>query len=117
MLEVISKLRAVGKTILIATHVPDHAFLLATKVAIMQRKGILAYGPPDIVIREEMMSIGIWYFDLSCVMWEGGIGRSAFLCTHWSMRNENDSKSTSHETPIDHHPPSILIQKRSYLTT
>ena len=56
VLEVISKLRATGKTILIATHVPDHAFLLATKVAMMQGTGIRAYGVPDAVLRENIMS-------------------------------------------------------------
>ena len=77
VLEVISKLRAAGKTILIATHVPDHAFILATKVAIMQGKSIRVYGLPDAVIQEDIMS-DVYGVTISIEML-GNIGRKICL--------------------------------------
>ena len=89
VLEVISKLRAAGKTILIATHVPDHAFMLATKVAMMQGKSIRAYGSPDAVIQEGVMS-DIYGIAISIETLEN-IGRKVCL-PMCSMEHEQDLK-------------------------
>lgn len=55
ILRTIQQLSRKGLTILMATHFPDHAFLLSGRVGIMKDRAILAIGSPAEVITEESM--------------------------------------------------------------
>ena len=54
ILETISRLTQQRRlSVLMATHVPDHALFIATQVALMKAGGFLASGPPRQVVTEE----------------------------------------------------------------
>jgi iron complex transport system ATP-binding protein len=53
ILQVIKNLAAAGMTIIMASHFPDHAFLVANVVAILNNGQICQIGNPDEVITEE----------------------------------------------------------------
>jgi iron complex transport system ATP-binding protein len=55
ILQVIKNLAQQGMTILMASHFPDHAFLVANVVAILNNGRISKIGQPDAVITEENM--------------------------------------------------------------
>jgi iron complex transport system ATP-binding protein len=55
ILRVVKSLAEKGLGIVMATHFPDHAFIAATEVAIMNRGSISRKGPPDAVITDENM--------------------------------------------------------------
>jgi iron complex transport system ATP-binding protein len=55
ILRVVKSLAEAGIGIIMATHHPDHAFIVATEVAIMNRGGFSRKGPPDEVITGENM--------------------------------------------------------------
>jgi iron complex transport system ATP-binding protein len=55
ILQVIKRLADKNMTILMASHFPDHAFLVANKVAILNEGRIAHFGSPDEVINEENM--------------------------------------------------------------
>jgi iron complex transport system ATP-binding protein len=55
ILQVIKDLAQQDMTILMASHFPDHAFLVANVVAILNNGRISKIGPPDSVITEENM--------------------------------------------------------------
>jgi len=55
ILGTIRELSRNGLTILMATHFPDHAFLLSSRVGVMLEKGIPLIGPADDVITEMTM--------------------------------------------------------------
>jgi iron complex transport system ATP-binding protein len=55
ILRVVTSLAERGLGIVMATHFPDHAFIAATEVAIMNRGGLSWKGPPDAVITDENM--------------------------------------------------------------
>ncbi len=61
ILETIVRLvRDAGKTVIMATHFPNHVFYFhnnhaATRVALLHKGGFLALGPPDEVLSEEKM--------------------------------------------------------------
>ena len=55
ILQVIKGLAADGMTIIMASHFPDHAFLVANAVAILHKGRIVQIGTPDAVITEENM--------------------------------------------------------------
>jgi iron complex transport system ATP-binding protein len=55
ILQVIKELAQKGMTILMASHFPDHAFLVANAVAILNNGRISQVGHPDVVITEENM--------------------------------------------------------------
>jgi ABC-type cobalamin/Fe3+-siderophores transport system ATPase subunit len=44
-----------GLTIIMATHIPDHAFILADQVAIMNHGGLTHQGSPEKVITDGNM--------------------------------------------------------------
>jgi iron complex transport system ATP-binding protein len=52
ILQVISALAAEGMTIIMASHFPDHAFLVSDTVAILNKGQILQSGTPDEVVTE-----------------------------------------------------------------
>lgn len=55
ILKVISDLAETGLVIIMATHIPDHAFILARQVAILNRGRIEYQGAPETVITDENM--------------------------------------------------------------
>jgi len=55
ILQVIKELAQQSMTILMASHFPDHAFLVSNVVAILNNGRISKIGPPDAVVTEENM--------------------------------------------------------------
>jgi iron complex transport system ATP-binding protein len=55
ILRVVKSLAEAGMAIIMATHFPDHAFIAATEVAIMNRGGLSRKGSPETVITGENM--------------------------------------------------------------
>lgn len=53
VLHLVEELASTGLPIIMTTHLPDHAFLASSKVAIMKKGGFLCFGHPDDVITEE----------------------------------------------------------------
>jgi iron complex transport system ATP-binding protein len=53
LLKVIEGLAKRGLSIIMTTHFPDHAFIVADRVALMEKGSLLACGLPDEVITEE----------------------------------------------------------------
>lgn len=54
-LNIIQKLSSEGLAVIMSSHFPDHAFISATKVALMNEKRFLALGKPEDVITPENM--------------------------------------------------------------
>ncbi|HEX3012770.1 MAG TPA: ABC transporter ATP-binding protein [Methanobacterium sp.] len=54
-LNIIEKLAKKGLSVVMSSHFPDHAFISASKVAIMKGKNFIDIGTPDDVITEENM--------------------------------------------------------------
>ncbi|MEC0182845.1 ABC transporter ATP-binding protein [Paenibacillus peoriae] len=57
VLQQVSRLSAMGLTIIMASHFPDHAFLYSHKVLLIKDGGIYASGPPDEVITEDSLRL------------------------------------------------------------
>jgi iron complex transport system ATP-binding protein len=57
ILQVIKDLSTAGMTIIMASHSPDHAFLIANVAAILNNGGISQIGAPDTVITEERLRL------------------------------------------------------------
>ena len=53
ILEIIEKFASTGLSIIMTSHFPDHAFLVSSKVAVMNGGGFIDMGIPDDVITEE----------------------------------------------------------------
>ena len=53
LLEIIEQLSKLGLAVIMSSHYPDHAFLAASKVAIMKDKGFIDFRAPDDVLSEE----------------------------------------------------------------
>ena len=53
LLEIIEQLSKLGLAVIMSSHYPDHAFLAATKVAIMKDKSFIDFGKPEDVLTEE----------------------------------------------------------------
>ncbi|NMA92930.1 MAG: ABC transporter ATP-binding protein [Firmicutes bacterium] len=51
----VKKLAALGYTIVMITHVPNHAFICADKVLALGRNGYFSVGPPDETLTEESL--------------------------------------------------------------
>jgi iron complex transport system ATP-binding protein len=54
-LNIIKKLSSRGLAVIMSSHFPDHAFISATKVALMNEKKFIAIGKPEDVITPENM--------------------------------------------------------------
>ena len=76
ILEVIRDLAQSGMTIVMASHFPDHAFLVAGVVAILNNGRIAAIGSPDEVITEENMKT-TYGVDVQIVDLPDGVARKA----------------------------------------
>lgn len=53
LLEIIEQLSKLGLAVIMSSHYPDHAFIAASKVAIMKDKGFIDFGTPEDVLSEE----------------------------------------------------------------
>lgn len=53
LLEMIEQLSDLGLAVIMSSHYPDHAFLAASKVAIMKDKTFIDFGSPEDVLTEE----------------------------------------------------------------
>jgi iron complex transport system ATP-binding protein len=53
LLEIIDNLAKSGLSIIMSSHLPDHAFLSSTKVAIMKDRKFIDFGTPDDVVTED----------------------------------------------------------------
>jgi len=69
ILDSIRRLSRRGFTIVMASHVPDHAFMAGDRVAILKDRRLIALGRPDAVITGEMLhrayGVEVWVADLS----------------------------------------------------
>lgn len=54
-LNIIKKLSSRGLAVIMSSHFPDHAFISATKVALMNEKKFIAIGKPEDVITQDNM--------------------------------------------------------------
>jgi iron complex transport system ATP-binding protein len=78
ILQVIKNLADEGMTIVMASHFPDHAFLISSTVAILKDGRLAKAGPPDEVITEESMK-ATYGVDVRIVsLTEGGPRRVCF---------------------------------------
>ena len=78
ILEVIRSLSESGMTIVMASHFPDHAFLVSSAVAILNNGRIAQVGAPDEVITEESMK-ATYGVDVKIVQLEdGGVRKACF---------------------------------------
>ncbi len=78
ILQVIKDLTSHGMTIVMASHFPDHAFLIANVVAILNNGRIFQVGSPDEVITEQNMKT-TYGVDVRVVqLGEGGIRKACF---------------------------------------
>ncbi len=78
ILRVIKNLSEGGMTIVMASHFPDHAFLVSSVVAILKDGRISSVGAPDAVITEESMK-ATYDVDVRIVQLEdGGLRKACF---------------------------------------
>jgi iron complex transport system ATP-binding protein len=56
VLNIIRHLAAKGLTIVMTSHLPDHAWMLDSRVAMMSRSGLIAVGPAGEVMTEGNLS-------------------------------------------------------------
>jgi iron complex transport system ATP-binding protein len=76
ILQVIKDLSAAGMTIVMASHFPDHAFLVSSVVAILNKGQIAHVGSPDEVITEDNMK-ATYGVDVRIMQLEEGGSRKA----------------------------------------
>jgi iron complex transport system ATP-binding protein len=78
ILQVIKNLSDDGMTIVMASHFPDHAFLVSSVVAILNNGRISQLGPPNDVITEETMK-ATYGVDVRIIqLEEGGVRKACF---------------------------------------
>jgi iron complex transport system ATP-binding protein len=56
VLEEVKRLGGLGKAVVLSTHEPEHAYMVADTVAVLSRGRIVAYGPPEAVVTADMLS-------------------------------------------------------------
>lgn len=76
ILKVIKELAATGLAIIMATHIPDHAFIIAQQVAILNHGRIQYQGVPESVITDENMK-ATYSVDVRVVHVTEGVNRKA----------------------------------------
>jgi iron complex transport system ATP-binding protein len=83
ILRVVQELAERGLAIIMASHFPDHAFLVASRVAILNHGHIVAQGPPEDVITDKNMheTYGI---DVKVLYIGEGVDRRACFPSHRS---------------------------------
>lgn len=76
ILRVIKDLAEKGMTIVMASHFPDHAFMVADRVAILHKGQVSRIGPPEAVITDESMRL-TYGIDVKIVSVGEGVERKA----------------------------------------
>jgi|WetSurMetagenome_2_1015567.scaffolds.fasta_scaffold166011_1 iron complex transport system ATP-binding protein len=88
ILQVIQDLANDGMTIVMASHFPDHAFLVANVVAILNNGQIAQVGPPEDVITEKNLK-STYGVDIQVVqLEEGGLRKACFPALSNSIRKQ-----------------------------
>lgn len=88
LLEILEQLSGLGMSIIMSSHYPDHAFLSASKVAIMKDKTFLDFGKPDKVLTEESLK-AIYGMDVKLKELEEGRKICVPLKTGFQLEMEN----------------------------
>jgi iron complex transport system ATP-binding protein len=90
ILQVIQDLANDGMTIVMASHFPDHAFLVANVVAILNNGQIAQVGVPDEVITEKNLK-ATYGVDVRVVqLEEGGLRKACFPALSSSIRKQTE---------------------------
>ena len=76
ILRVVKGLADGGLAVIMASHFPDHAFMIATEVAILNRGCIVRKGPPDMIITDQSMR-DTYGVDVKVLLVEAGVERRA----------------------------------------
>jgi ABC-type glutathione transport system ATPase component len=74
LLKVVQKLAATGLPIIMTSHFPDHAFLVSSKVALMQKGKIIDMGSPEDVITDSNLE-KVYKIKVKVVNLDSGINR------------------------------------------
>ena len=74
LLEIIQKLARSGLPVIMTSHFPDHAFLVSSKVALMQKGEFISMGTPDEVITEKNLE-KVYNIKVKIVNLDSGINR------------------------------------------
>ena len=80
ILQVIKRLAGNGMTIIMASHFPDHAFLVANRVAILKQGHVGEIGAPEHVITEESLR-STYGVDVRVISLGDGVDRKACFVT------------------------------------
>jgi iron complex transport system ATP-binding protein len=100
ILGVVKTLADRGLTILMASHFPDHAFLISSRVAILAHGTIVEQGPPEAVITERNLK-ETFHVDVKVMYVGNGVGRNA------CFPSLTGSSSHSEEVDIEDRPNPI----------
>lgn len=76
LLQILEQLSQLGMAIIMSSHYPDHALLVANKVAIMKNKTFLTFGKPEEVITEETLKET---YDMEVMIKDVGDGRKTCI--------------------------------------
>lgn len=74
LLRVVERLASTGLPIIMTSHFPDHAFMVASKVALMKEGAILDCGCPDSIVSESNL-YDVYGIPVSIRYVDGGVGR------------------------------------------
>jgi len=74
LLKIVQKLSSTGLPIIMTSHFPDHAFLVSSKVALMQKGRVLEIGTPDEVITDENLE-KVYNIKVRVINVDSGINR------------------------------------------
>lgn len=88
LLEIIEQLSKLGLAVIMSSHYPDHAFLAASKVAIMKDKSFIDFGTPDEVLSEENLKTA-YGIDVRLVELEDGRKICVPLKTNLELKSLN----------------------------
>lgn len=88
LLEIIEQLSKLGLAVIMSSHYPDHAFLAASKVAIMKDKSFIDFGTPDDVLSEENLK-SAYGIDVRLIELENGRKICVPLKTNLELKSLN----------------------------
>ena len=88
LLEIIEQLSKLGLAVIMSSHYPDHAFLAASKVAIMKDKSFIDFGTPDEVLSEENLK-SAYGIDVKLIELEDGRKICVPLKTNLELKSLN----------------------------
>lgn len=88
LLEIIEQLSKLGLAVIMSSHYPDHAFLAASKVAIMKDKSFIDFGAPGDVLVEENLKKA-YGIDVKLIELDGGRKICVPLKTNLELKSLN----------------------------